>query len=268
MRKLCLLSLLMTVFTVNSQNTFPAIGDVGIGTSTPTEKLEVVGKIKAKEAFLDHGLPDGTIFLNSTDRWDRTQLFGAGTDNAGGSMMAFFDVPQSNIDANSFIWFHLEDRNDAARLRFTAQALGATNFRIYNKSQEDIFQIYESNDNVQVKMPKINTFLTIGTNSFNDNGDLYNLTVNGKMRAHAVKVYTDWADFVFEDTYILPSLEEVEKHIKENGHLKDIPSAADVEDNGIELGEMNKLLLQKIEELTLYIIELNKEIELLKSKID
>jgi hypothetical protein len=57
----------------------------------------------------------------------------------------------------------------------------------------------------------------------------------------------------------------VEKHIITNGHLKDIPSAKTVEEKGIELGEMNKLLLQKIEELTLYVIALNKEIENLKN---
>lgn len=108
----------------------------------------------------------------------------------------------------------------------------------------------------------------IGTMSFIDGADTYKLSVEGKIRAHAIKVYTDWADYVFEDTYKLPSLEEVEKHIKENGHLKDIPSATEVENNGIELGEMNKLLLQKIEELTLYIIELKKDVDELQTKID
>jgi len=108
----------------------------------------------------------------------------------------------------------------------------------------------------------------IGTMSFVDGNDTYKLSVDGKVRAHGVKVYTDWADYVFEDDYELPTLEEVEQHIKEKGHLKDIPSAEEVEENGIEIGEMNKLLLQKIEELTLYTIELKKEIEELKSKID
>lgn len=108
----------------------------------------------------------------------------------------------------------------------------------------------------------------IGTMSFVDGNDTYKLSVDGKVRAHAIKVYTDWADYVFEDDYDLPTLDEVEQHIKEKGHLKDIPSAEEVEENGIELGEMNKLLLQKIEELTLYTIELKKEIEELKSKID
>lgn len=114
----------------------------------------------------------------------------------------------------------------------------------------------------------INGKLGIGTNSFIDGADIYSLSVNGKVRAHSVKVYTDWADYVFEDTYTLSSLNEVEQHIKDKGHLKDIPSAKEVEENGIELGEMNKLLLQKIEELTLYLIAQDKEIKDLKNKIE
>ena len=65
----------------------------------------------------------------------------------------------------------------------------------------------------------------IGTMSFVDGSDTYKLSVEGKVRAHSVKVYTDWADYVFEDTYKLPTLAEVEAYIKENGHLKDIPSS-------------------------------------------
>ena len=105
----------------------------------------------------------------------------------------------------------------------------------------------------------------IGTMSFVDGSDTYRLSVAGKVRAEAVKVYTDWADYVFEKDYKLPTLKEVEAYIEENGHLKDIPSAEEVEENGIDVGEMNKLLLQKIEELTLYAIELKKEIEELKN---
>tara|TARA_R110002096_G_scaffold435902_1_gene664129 strand:+ start:1678 stop:2634 length:957 start_codon:yes stop_codon:yes gene_type:complete len=110
--------------------------------------------------------------------------------------------------------------------------------------------------------------LGIGTTSFVDGSDTYRLSVDGKVRAHAIKVYTDWADFVFEKDYNLPTLIEVEKYILENGHLMNIPSAEEVEENGIELGEMNKLLLQKIEELTLYTIELRKEVDSLKKKIN
>ncbi|QLE02013.1 hypothetical protein HX109_10775 [Galbibacter sp. BG1] len=97
----------------------------------------------------------------------------------------------------------------------------------------------------------------------------WKLAVNGKIRAKEIKVETSgWSDFVFDEGYNLPKLDEVEKHIQEKGHLKDIPSAEEVSENGIFLGEMNAKLLQKIEELTLYVIEQNKRIEKLESKLE
>jgi len=89
----------------------------------------------------------------------------------------------------------------------------------------------------------------------------YKLAVKGKIRAEEIKVETGWSDFVFSPTYNLKSLTEVEQYIKTNKHLPDIPSAAEVEENGINLGEMDSKLLQKIEELTLYLIEMDKENE-------
>ncbi len=91
------------------------------------------------------------------------------------------------------------------------------------------------------------------------------LSVNGTITSKKVKVLsTGWADYVFRSDYRLPSLQEVEKHIRENGHLKDIPSEKEVEKEGVELGEMNKKLLAKVEELTLYLIEQNKKLEALE----
>ena len=92
----------------------------------------------------------------------------------------------------------------------------------------------------------------------------YKLDVLGAIRAEEVKVATGWSDFVFEPDYNLPTLREVENYIDQNGHLPDIPSAAEVEENGISLGEMDAKLLQKIEELTVYVIELKKESDLEK----
>lgn len=106
----------------------------------------------------------------------------------------------------------------------------------------------------------------VGIGTINPNG--WRLAVNGKIRAKEIKVETEWADFVFYSDYKLPTLAEVEKHIKEKGHLKDIPSAVEVEKNGIHLGEMNSKLLQKIEELTLYTIQQQKEINTQKEKIE
>ncbi|MFT2011451.1 hypothetical protein ACMA1I_22450 [Pontibacter sp. 13R65] len=102
--------------------------------------------------------------------------------------------------------------------------------------------------------------LGIGT----DNTAGFALSVNGKVRASEVKVYTGWADFVFEPGYRLRPLREVEAHIKEHGRLPEVPSAQEVAAEGVDLGQTNVLLLQKIEELTLYQIELLKRLEALE----
>lgn len=93
------------------------------------------------------------------------------------------------------------------------------------------------------------------------------LTVAGNINSREVKVTVDaGADFVFEHDYNLPSLEFLEKYIKENKHLPQIASATEMQNNGINLSEMNIKLLQKIEELTLYSIEQNKKIEKLQEE--
>ena len=97
----------------------------------------------------------------------------------------------------------------------------------------------------------------------------HKLAVNGSIITTEVlvKLKVDWPDYVFKENYTLPTLKEVAKHIEEKGHLINIPSAEEVKVNGIELGEMNKLLLEKIEELTLYMIQQQKEIKNLNTKV-
>lgn len=91
------------------------------------------------------------------------------------------------------------------------------------------------------------------------------LAVNGDIHAQEVKVdLVGWPDYVFTKDYPLPTLEEVEQHIYKKGHLINMPSAEEVEENGVQLGEMNKLLLEKIEELTLYTLEQEKAIRQLQ----
>ena len=77
---------------------------------------------------------------------------------------------------------------------------------------------------------------------------------------------TGWADYVFDETYKLRSIDDVAAHIQQHKHLPGIPSAKEVEANGLKVGEMQAKMMEKIEELTLYVIELKKEIELLKAK--
>ena len=88
----------------------------------------------------------------------------------------------------------------------------------------------------------------------------------GNMKVKRLRVtLTDWPDYVFGEGYRLRPLAEVEEYVKEHSHLPDVPSAEEVEQDGADLGEMNRLLLQKVEELTLYIIDLQKQLNELKS---
>lgn len=97
----------------------------------------------------------------------------------------------------------------------------------------------------------------------------YLLDVNGTIRSKEVKIEaTGWSDFVFANDYKLPQLKDVEAHIKEHKHLPDIPSEAEVVENGIHVGDMQAKLLQKIEELTLYVIEQDKKIIELQEKLN
>lgn len=96
----------------------------------------------------------------------------------------------------------------------------------------------------------------------------YRLAVNGKIRAKEVVVETDWSDFVFEPDYEMLTLPEVETFISKNGHLPDVPSEEEVIENGVSVGKMESTLLQKIEELTLYLIEQNKKIESLETQVE
>jgi hypothetical protein len=101
----------------------------------------------------------------------------------------------------------------------------------------------------------------IGINTTDTKG--YKFGVNGSVIATSVtvKLYADWPDYVFKKDYTLPSLSDVKTYIDKNQHLPEIPSAQEIAKDGINLGEMNKLLLKKVEELTLYLIEKDKQIK-------
>jgi len=96
----------------------------------------------------------------------------------------------------------------------------------------------------------------------------HNIIADGKITATEVQVKQDvWSDFVFKPTYKLMPLHEVEQYVKENSHLPEIPSETEVKQNGLNMGEMQNKLLQKVEELTLYIIEQQKQINQLKQEL-
>jgi hypothetical protein len=126
---------------------------------------------------------------------------------------------------------------------------------------------YPSLNHIDVKIKNsASNQLDFWTNmDYYGNGGTKVMTINNNgVYAKKITVQSSWSDFVFKPEYKLISLYEVEKYIKENGHLEGMPTEQEVKENGVELGDMTSKLLQKIEELTLYVIDQNREIEKLK----
>ena len=102
-------------------------------------------------------------------------------------------------------------------------------------------------------------------------GSDYKMAVAGGIITEKIRVATNgttfWSDFVFDKTYKLRTLSEVAQYIKLNKHLPDVPSTAEVNKEGIDIAQTQAILLQKVEELTLYVIEQNKKIERLNKKV-
>ncbi|PQJ15313.1 hypothetical protein BST99_05795 [Aureicoccus marinus] len=95
----------------------------------------------------------------------------------------------------------------------------------------------------------------------------WKLAVDGKIRAREIRVDNDaWPDYVFTSDYELLTLDAVRAFIQQHGHLPHVPSAKEVESEGVALGEMNKILLEKVEEMTLYVLQLEERIQVLKEK--
>jgi hypothetical protein len=258
---------------VNGSNGFTGINNV-----SPTTALDVNGDLKSVTATFTKSPANGQTFASYAALTLASLVINAGSLPTTGShqrTFSFQDFPQSNFNTTPTVWFDINNRNDYTRLRFTAAQDGPSTFYLFDKTQVANFVVEDNGSNrISLYMGKPDSRVCIGTTSSTDGTDVYSLSVNGNVRADRVKVYTTWADYVFEKGYKLPTLEEVEKHIKDKGHLQDIPSAAEVESKGIDLGNMNRLLLQKIEELTLYMIEQNKvtaqqtkQIEELKAKV-
>lgn len=163
--------------------------------------------------------------------------------------------------SNSF--FHLKSGSNNS-IFFTCSEQWGNYILAPNIKPFDIMVGYSSNPQIRLQT---NGSVSIGTTQFTSD---FKLAVGGKIIAEELKVQlqSQWPDYVFESDYELPSLNDVEKQIQENGHLAGVPSACEVEENGFEVGEMNRLLLEKVEELTLYIIELNKKLAQQQEKLE
>ncbi|MFH7014815.1 hypothetical protein [Flavobacterium sp. FlaQc-47] len=289
-------------------NTPTSNTNVGIGTTNPTAKLEVVGSLKANVGEFSKTLPDGSSYADWVDRNKSSRVLNLGTLRDPldeGKLLCFYDFPQSNIInlTKSAFSFQIDDRSNHTRFTMTAETGGSGRFQLNNKNQQEFLKVYEDGeDNVYMQLGMPNTHVVIGgysnhpsslvhklfvqagsakiegniltdanigigTSNFTDGTDTYRLSVKGKIRAEEIKVYNTWADYVFSPVYKLASLKDVESFIEKNGHLQNVPSAKEVTQNGLELGEIARIQQEKIEELTLYLIQQNKDIEELKAQI-
>ncbi|MEO6404397.1 MAG: hypothetical protein ABIY51_15615 [Ferruginibacter sp.] len=258
----------------------------GIGTTSPTERLTV------QTATNNYGLnhTDGNVTVgtyvggaNLTGGFIGTKsnhplMFF--TNNSGEQMTLLQNgslgigtlgpVAKLHLFSNSATGYPQllveENDNDYARINFKTTNAG--------NSGNNFWAIagYNNNNRASEKLNfwnnAIGDVMTItgtGNVGIGTNNPTYKLSVLGNIRSTEVVVETGWADYVFAENYKLSPLDEVENFINQNKHLPNIPSAKEVEEKGLSLGDMQKRMMEKVEELTLYVIELKKEIEKLKT---
>ncbi len=223
------------VLSFKAKNYNFVTGNVGIGVYNPQYALDI----------------NGIIFLHTVDdgsRWLRSYLYYGGHSLVVGS-------PVGLHTNNSLDLFPGGEDVNTDTLTSQIRMYNAINSTIH----EEMIHI-NTNDHCWFKN---NGNIGIGTWS-----PQYKLDVLGSIHASEIIVDATGADYVFDNNYNLPSLKEIEYYINENKHLPDIPSATEMEQNGVSLNKLTIILLQEIEELTMYTIQQEKRIQELEQQLN
>ncbi|OWK68711.1 hypothetical protein [Pedobacter sp. AJM] len=211
-------------------------GKVGIGTSTPTAQLQVNGGALVLGTNAITTNTDGHLSIGNINE-DSNPVNGAGWQNSTTFLLNGKDFTS--------IGFH----DSGQRVDYIRAGQGTIQMG---------YDAGWGRANIGMPLGIWNAQGNVGIGTLTPKEAL---SVNGKIRAQEVKVETsNWPDFVFAPQYPLMPLHDLESYISKNGHLPETPAAKEIDANGLSLGEMVKLQQQKIEELSLYIIQQNKRL--------
>lgn len=230
--------------------------NIGVGTNTPIAKFQVYGG----DAYLwglNLGFGTSSSIINA-DQGNKPIVFQqAGTERARIHSNGWFGIGTNNplgplqvYGGNTYLW--------GLNIGY-GTGIAVITSDVSNKPIS--FQLAGTE---YARISAEGNFLIGKTSQTNT---AYKLDVNGLVRAQKIVVNTTGADYVFDPAYKLPSLPSVEKYITENHHLPGIASAKKMQEEGMEVSDNQTLLLSKVEELTLYVIRQNKEIESLKAQL-
>ncbi|HQU71356.1 MAG: hypothetical protein KDI06_18755 [Calditrichaeota bacterium] len=239
-------------------NTNP--GNIGVGKSNPAHKLDVSGTINGT-AFRQGGQllgmwkreggsgPEIPIYYNNGS-------VGIGTENPAASL---------HIKRGTGLKMILEQFQEGHPVYWEWRFVEANPWSMGINSAGD-FRLSRSGtlSTPDLVMNRQTGSLGLGI----ANPGNYRLAVDGKVWAKELVVEAEWADDVFEADYPLPEIDSLAGYIAQFGHLPRVPSAAEIAEKGVSLGEMQATLLRKIEELTLYVIDLNRENRFLHQSLD
>jgi hypothetical protein len=231
---------------------FTRQGYFGVGTATPAARLHVQANDWSWYQGIFENLNPNTDGGGIQLRNDETGSSGQGGVILMGSSGNYYTSYKKRLSIVSYANGSEGTGSSGITLSMEGASEGPQDIRITNGNQLNgtVF-IVTSAGNVG-----------IGTTA-----PSYPLSVNGTIEAKEVLVQAGWSDFVFDKDYRLPPLAEVEQSIAKDKHLPGMPSAGEVASHGVSVGEMDAKLLQKIEELTLYTIQLQKENDALRERV-